>query len=200
MLLDSRTSYTGALKVRHFHHVRRLTVPEGAEDISTKIILLPHRVLGPPTTHNSTARRSRTTVHSLLVLRQTLSILPISHTYRLRIYQLAASTSQITETNLIRHLRPTPPVNLLHHHLDQMSSGMAIAFLPRSDQTQDYNTRMVPQSYRIGSNHYPLYRLPNLHLQDRPIHRPLLPLHHFHRVGMRSLRMSPQRPRNHIRK
>ena len=197
VLLHSRTSHKEALKVRHFHLVRRPTVPEGAEDISTKIIPLPHRVLGLPTIRNSTAHRSRSTVHSLLVLRST----PISHTYRLRISQLAASTSQVTEVNLTRHLHLTPRINLLLlHHPDHTSRDMAITFLPRSDQTQDHNTRMLPQSYRIGNNHYPLYRIHNLHLQDRPIHRPLLRLRHFHQAGMRSLRMSPQRPRNLIRK
>lgn len=200
MLLRSRTSYKEAPKVRHFHLGRRLTVPEGAGDTSTKIVPLPHRVLGLPTIRNSTAHHSRSTAHSPLVLRPTFTVLPISHTYQLRISQLAASTSQITEVNLTRRLHPTPPINLLLLHPDHMSSGMAIAFLPRSDQTQDHNTRMLPQSYRIGNNHYPLCRLPHLHLQDRLIHHPHLRLRHFHQAGMRSLRMLPQRPRNLIRK
>ena len=193
-------SYKGALKLRHFHLVRRLTVPEGAGDISTKTVLLLHQVLDLPTIRKSTARRSPTIVLSLLVLRPTLSVLPISHTYRLRISQLAASTSQTTEVILTRHLRLTPPINLLLHRPDHTSSGMAIAFPLKSDQTQDPNTQVLPQSYRIDSSHYPLCPLPNLHLQDRPIHRPLLRLHRFHQVEMRSLQMSPQPPRNLIRK
>lgn len=193
-------SYKGALKVRRFHLVRPLTVLEGAGDIRTMTVL-PHQILDLPTIRKSTAHRSRTIVRSLLVLRPTLSVLPISHTYRLRISQLAASTSLITEVNIIRHLRLTHPIKLLLlHPPDHTSSGMAIAFLPRSDQTQDLNTRILPQSYRIGSSHCPLYRLPNLYPQDRPIHRPLLRLHHFHQVEMRSLQLSPQPPRNLIRK
>lgn len=193
-------NYKGALKVRHFRPVRRLTVPEGVGDTSTKTILLLNQVLDPPTIRKSTAHHSRTTVRNPLVLRPTLSVLPISHTYRLRISQLAASISQVMEVNITRHLRLTPPINLPLHPPDHTSSGMAIVFLPRSDQTQDPNTQILPQSYRIGSSHYPLYRLPNLYLQDHPIHRPLLRLHHFHQVEMRSLQMLPQPPHNLIRK
>lgn len=194
----NRTSYTGPLKVRHFHRARRPTVPEGVEDINTKITLLPHRAPGLRTIRNSMARRNRITVHSLLVLRPALSVQPVSHMYRLLISQLAASTSQITEVNLTRHPRPTRPINLLHHHPDHTSSGMAIVFPPRSDQTQDGNTRMLSQSYRIGSNHCLHYQLPNLNLRVHSIHRPLLRLHHSHQVEMRSLRILPQRPRRNL--
>lgn len=196
----NRKSYTGALKVRHFHRVRRPTVPEGVEVISTNIILLPHRILGLLTIRNSMARHNRSTVHSLLVLRPVLSVLPISRTYRLLISQLAASISQVTEVKLTLHPRLTPPTNLHHHHPDHTSSGMAIEFLPKLDQIQDRNTLVHPQSYRIGSNHYLLYQLPSLHLRDRPIHRPLLHLHHSHQVEMRSPRMLPQHHRNLTRK
>lgn len=147
------------------------------------------------------ARRNRNTVHSLLVLRPALSVPPICHTYRLLISQRAASTNQVTEVNLTRHPRPTPQINLLHHHHpDHTSFGMAIAFLPISHQIQDRNMRLPPQSYRIGSNHYLLYQLPNLRLWDRPIHRPLLRLHHSHQVETLSLRTQPQLLRNPTRK
>lgn len=198
--LHNRKSYTVALKARHFHRVRRPMVPERPEDISIKIVLLPHRALGLLTIRNSMARRNRITVHSLLMLQTAFSVQPISHTYPLLISQLAASTSQITEVNLTQHPRPTPPINLLHRHPDHRSSGMATAFLPGPDQTQDCNTRAPRPSYRIGSNHYLLYRLPNLHLRDRPIHRPLLRLHHSHQVETRSLRMLAQHHHNLTRK
>lgn len=200
MPYHSRMSYTGALKVRHFHRVRRPTVLEGVEDISTKRVSLPHRTLGLPTIRSSMARRNRITVHSLPVLLPALLVLPISHTYRLLISQLAVNTSLVTEVNPTLHPRHTPRINLHHHHPDQSTSGMAIAFLLRSDQTLDRNTQVLPRSYRIGNNHYLLYRLPNLHLRHRLIHRPLLRLHRSRQVEMRSLLMLPQHLRNLTRK
>ena len=180
--LHNRKSYTEALKVRHFHRVRRPSVPEEVGDISTKIVLLTHPILDLLTIRNSMARRNRITVHSRLVLLPALSVLPTSHTYQLLISQLAASTSPIMEVNLTRHPRPTRPINLLHLRPDHTSSGMAIAFLPRSDQIQDRNTRVLPQSYRFGNSHYLRYQPPNLQLRDRSIHHLLLHLHHFHQV------------------
>ena len=197
--LHNRKSYTVALKARHSHRVRRPTVPEGAKDFNIKTVFLSHRALSLLTIRNSMARRN-ITVHSLLVLQPAPSVLPISRIYRLLISQLAASISQITEANLTQHPRPTPRINLLLHHPDPTSSGMAIAFPLRLDRTQDRNTRVFPQSYRIGSNHFLLYRRLNLHLRDRPIHRPLLRLHHSHQVEMRSLRMLPQYHHNLTRK
>lgn len=200
MPLHNRTTYTGALKVRPFHRDRRLTVSEGVEDTNIKIALLPHQALGLLTIRNSMGCRNLITAHSPPVLRPAISVLPINHTYRQLISQLAASTSQLLEVNLTRHPRLTPPINLLHHHPGHMSSGMATASLPRLDQTQDCNTRVLRRSYRIGSNHYLLYQLPNLRLQDRPIHRPLLRPHRSHQGEMRFLRILPQRRRNLTRK
>ena len=195
MLLHNKTTYTGALKVHHFHLVRRPTVPVGLEDISTKTRLLPRQALGLLTIRNSMARRNRITVHSPLVLLPALSTLLISHTYRLLISQLAANTSQVTEANLTQHPRPTPPINLLLHHPDPSSSGMAIALLPKSDQTQDCNTPLLPQSCRIGNSHYLLYRLLSPHLRARPIHPPLPRPHHSHQVEMHF----PRTPLQHLR-
>lgn len=163
------------------------------------IVLLPHRALGL-TIRSSMARRNRITVHSLLVLRPVLLVLRINHTYLLLISRLVASTSQATQVNLTQRPRPIPPTNLLRHHrLDLWSSGMAIAVLFRPDPTQDHSTRALPQSCPIGSNHYLLYRLPNLHLRDLPIRRLLLRLHHSHQVGMHS-HLLPQHLRNRTRR
>ena len=194
MPLHNRTSCTGALRVHHFHRVQRPTVPQEVEDTSTTIALLPHRALGL-TIRSSMVRRNCITVHSLLVLLAALLVLRISHTYLLLISQLLANTSQATKVNLTRHLRPTPPIKLLRHRLDHLSSGMAIALLPRPDPTQDRNSRLLPQSCRIGSNHYLHYRRPNLRLPDPPIRRPLLRLHHSHQVEMH-FRLLPQHLRN----
>lgn len=196
----NRTIYTGAHKVRPFHRDPRPTVPEGLEDISTKIILLPHQPLGLLTIRNNMGRCNLITVHSSLMLRPAVSVQPISHTYPQLTSQLAASTSQLTEIHLTRHPRLTPRTNLLHHHPDHMSNGMAAASLPRLHQTQDCNMRVLRQSYPIGSKHYLLCQLPNLRLRDRPIHRPLLRPHHSHQVGTRFLRTLPRRPRNPTRK
>ena len=196
MQLRSRTSCTGALQIHHFHRVQRPTVPEEVEGISTKIFLLYHPALGLFTIRSSMARRNRSTVHSLLVLLPALSVLRISHTYRLLISQLAVSTSQATSVNFTRHLRLTPPINLLLHRPDHSSSGMAIAFLRRLDRIRDCNTRVLLQIYRIDSSHSLLYRLPNLHLPDLPTRRPLLRHHLFRRVEMHSHRMLAQHSRN----
>ena len=191
MLSHNRTICIEALKVRHFHRVQRPMVPQEVEDISTKIILLLHRALGLIIL-SSMARRNRITVHNPLVLLQALLVLRISHTYLLLISQLAASISQVTEVNLTPHPRPTLRTNLHHHRLDHLNSDMAIAYLPRSDQTRDRNTQVLPQSYRIDSNHYLLCRLPSLRLRDRPIRRPLLRLHRSLQVEMRFHRTLPQ--------
>ena len=135
MPLHNRTSYTEALKVHRFHLVQLLTVPEEAEAISTKILLMRHRTIGHLTILSSMARRNRIIVHSLLVLLPTPSVLRISHTYQLLISQLAASTNQTLEVKLTRHPRPTPQINLLHRRPDHLSSGMAIAFPPKLEQT-----------------------------------------------------------------
>lgn len=162
-------------------------------------VLLPHRALGL-TIRSSTARRNRITVHSLLVLRPVLLVLRISHTYLLLISRLVANTSQATQVNLTPRPRPIPPINLLRHHRpDLLSSGMAIAGLVRPDPTQDHNTRALPQSCPIGSNHYLLYRLPSLRLRDLPIRRLLLRLHHSHQVGMHS-HLLAQHLRNRTRR
>ena len=118
MLLHSRTSCTAALKIHHSHRVQRPTVPEEVEGISTKTVPLYHPALGLFTIRSSMARRNRSTVHSLLVLLPALSVLRISHTYRLLISQLAVSTSQATGVSLTRHPRLTPPINLLLHRPD----------------------------------------------------------------------------------
>ena len=177
-------SCTRVLKVHHFHRVQRPTVLQEVEDINIMMNLLLHRALGL-TTRSSMARRSRITVHSFLVLLQAPLVLRISHTYLLHISRLVASTNQVTEINHTQRLHPTP-INLHLHRQDHLSSGMATACLPRSDQTQDRNMRTLLPSCRIDNNHYLLYRLPNLRLRDRPIHRPLLPLRHSHQVEMRS--------------
>ena len=199
MPLHNRTSSTEALKVHRFHLVQRLTVPE-EEDISTKTLLLRHQALGLLIILSSTARRNRITVHSLLVLPPALLVLRISHTYQLLISQLAASTSQILEVKVTRHLRPTPRINLLHHRPDHSSSGMAIAFPPKLEQTLNLNTRVLPQSYLIGSNRYLHYRLPSLRLQSRPIRHLLLLLPRSHQVEMHFLQALPHQSHNHTRR
>ena len=192
LLSHNRTSCIEVLKAHHFHRVQRPTVPQEVEDISTKIILLLHRALGLIIL-SSMARRNRITVHNPLVLSQALLVLRISHIYLLLTSQLAASISQVTEVNLTPHPRPTLRINLLHHHrLDHLNSDMAIAYLPRSDQIRDRNTQVLPQSYRIDSKHYLLYRLPSLRLLDRPIRRPLLRLRRFLQVEMHFHRTLPQ--------
>ena len=194
MPLHDRMSCTRVPKVHHFHHVQRPTVLQEVEGINIMIALLLHRALGL-TTRSSMAPRSRITVHNFLVLLQALLVLRISHTYLLHISRLVASTNQVTEINRTQRLRPTPPIKLHLHRQDHLSSGMATACLPGSDQTQDRNTRMLLPSCRIDNNHYLLYRLPNLRLRDRPIHRPLLRLRHSHQVEMRS-HLLPQHIRN----
>ena len=176
-------------------------VLEGLEGISIKThSLVPNRALALPTTRNSMPRRNRRTIHSLLVLRLAPTVLPISHIYQQLISQVVVNTNQLTEFNLSLHPHPTPRINLRRRHLDHMSSVMATVFLLRLDQTQERSTQVFPQSYHIGRNHYLLYQPPNLHLQDRPIHRPPPLHHHFHQVEMHSLRMLPQRPHKLIRK
>lgn len=118
MLLHSRRNCTGALKIHHSHRVQRPTVPEEVEGISTKTVPLYHPALGLFTIRSSMARRNRSTVHSLLVLLPALSVLRISHTYRLLISQLAVSTSQAMGVSLTRHPRLTPRINLLLHRPD----------------------------------------------------------------------------------
>ena len=194
MPLHNKMSCTRVLKVHHFHRVQRPTVLQEVEDINTMMTLLLHRALGL-TTRSSMARRSRITVHSFLVLLQARLVLRISHTYLLHISRLEASTNQVTAINRTQCLRPTPPIKLPHRRQDHSSSGMAAACLPRWDQIQDRNTRMLPPSCRIDNNHYLLYRLPSLRLRGRPIHHPLLPLRHSHQVEMRS-HLLPQHIRN----
>ena len=194
MQLHNRMSFTRVLKALHFHRVQRPTVLQEAEDINITTVLLLHRAPAL-TTRSSMARRSHTTAHSFLVVLQARLVLRISHTYLPHISRLGASTNQVTEINSTQRLRLTPQVNLHRRRQDHLSKGMAAACLPRSDQTQDRNTRMLPPSCRIDNNHCLLYRLPNLRLQDRPIHRPLLPLRHSHQVEMRS-HLLPQHIRN----
>ena len=194
MPLHNKMSYTRLLKVHHFHRVQRPTVLQEGEDINTMMTLQLRRALGL-TTRSSMARRSRITVHKFLVLLQARLVLRISHTYLLHISRPVASTNQVTEISRIQCLRPTPLINLHRRRQEHSSSGMAAACLPRSDQTQDCNTRMLPPSCHIDNSHYLLYRLPNLRLRDRPIHRPLLPLPHSRQAGMRS-HLLPQHIRN----
>ena len=92
MPLHNKMSFTRVLKVHHFHRVQRPMVLQEVEDINIMMTLLHHRALGL-TTRSSMARRSRTIVHSFLVLLQARLVLRISHTYLLHISPLVASTN-----------------------------------------------------------------------------------------------------------